>query len=115
MFEFEYNLPPLEKLEKVSIKPLHVKDQIEIMIVETYNAIVRNSIMERLHRRGILGTGAMQKMHDQMLAQAIVSKKQAEATLKDLLDFHEEEVKATAAVPKKPLEKPTPLTKEDVR
>lgn len=107
MFTFDYNLPPLERLAQLKVSPLHVRDQLEIMIVESYNTIVRHSIMERIHQRGLLGSGSIQKMHDQMLAAAKLGKKQAEETLKNLLEFHEEELKRIAAIPKEPLDKPT--------
>ena len=107
MFSYDYHLPDLKKLEQVRLKPMHTKDQLEIMIVESYNNIVRHSIMKRIHDRGALAGAVQGKMHEQMGMQAKAQLKLAEDTLKELLDFHKEEVERLAAIPKEPLDEPT--------
>lgn len=108
MFSFDYKLPDLKKLDAVRLKPLHVKDQLEIMIVESYNNVTKNSILKRIHERGVLLGAQLGKAHEQMLARAKEEMKYAESTLGTLLEFHADEMEREAAIPKEPIEEKPP-------
>lgn len=87
-----YNLPDVSKLEAIKLKPLFLKDQLEIMIIEAFNNVTRLAIMERIHRRGVLLTAQEGKAHEVLLQKCTTERTYFEKQLGTLLEFHAEEV-----------------------